>query len=376
MNNAALRLLVVVAGLVFTVGGCTGKGPGEAKGKGPNSKPVPVIAAKVVSKTVPFLLKAVGNVETLATIAVKSRVDGQIVKVGFLDGQDVQKGQLLFQIDSRPFEAQLKQAEATLLKDKAQLAYARGQEQRYADLLKKNFVSQEAYAQVQANRDSSDGLVRADEASVENARLQLSYTTILAPINGRAGKIMATAGNLVKANDTNALVVINQISPIYVTFSVPEQYGTEIRQRHDKFKLKVEALPRTDGAKPLEGWLAFVDNTVDTGTGTVKLRGEFANTERLLWPGDFVQATLYLRDDPDRIVVPSRAILNGPNGLYVYVIKPDMNVEKRDVVVDRATDDETVIAKGLNPGELVVTDGASRLTPKSKVQIKQARAAQ
>jgi multidrug efflux system membrane fusion protein len=366
---------VVVAGLVLAVVGCTGKGKEEAKGKGPNSRPVPVTAAKVVKKTVPFQLQAVGNVETLATIAVKSRVDGQIVKVGFKDGQDVKKGQLLFQIDPRPFETQLKQTEATLLKDKAQLAYAKGQEQRYADLLKKNFVSKEAYAQVQANMESSEGLMHADQASVENAKLQLSYTTIVAPINGRVGKIMATEGNLVKANDTNAMVVINQISPIYVSFAVPEQYGTEIRQRHDQGKLKVEALPRTTGAKPEEGWLAFVDNTVDTGTGTVKLRGEFTNKDRILWPGDFVEATLFLREDPDRIVVPSSALLNGPTGLYVYVIKPDMTVEKRIVVLDRATDGESVIAKGLKEGELVVTDGASRLTPKSKVQVKQARAA-
>ena len=369
MNKASLRGVTGAAVVLLIVAGC-GK-LGEKKGQGPKQTPsVPVTVGEVVRKTVPFQLKAVGNVETIATVNVKSRVDGQIVDVGIRDGQDVAHGQLLFQIDPRPFAAQLKQSEANLLKDQAQLTYASGQEKRYEDLLQKNFISREAYAQVKANLDAAQALVNADLAGLDNARLQLAYTTIRSPISGRAGKVLVSGGNLVKANDTVSLVVINQINPIYVSFAVPEQFGGQVRQRLAAGSLKVEAMPRTSGAMPVEGKLAFIDNAVDATTGTLRLRAEFSNTNRALWPGDFAETTLTLRQDNDAIVAPARAIQNGPRGTYVFVVQPDFKVAIRDVSVERTAGADAVIAKGLQAGEEVVLDGASRLTPGSSVKIK------
>jgi multidrug efflux system membrane fusion protein len=368
MGKASRLSLVAAALLLLNLTGC-GKG-GEKKEGPKEAPPVPVTVGEVVQKTVPFQLKAVGNVETLATVNVKSRVDGQIVQVGIRDGQDVAKGQLLFQIDPRSFAAQLKQAEATLLKDQAQLTYASGQEKRYQDLLQKNFISREAYAQVKANLDAAQAVVKADNAALDNARLQLGYTTIRSPISGSAGKVLVSGGNLVKANDTVSLVVINQISPIYVSFAVPEQFGGQVRQRQAAGGLKVEALPRMSGAKPVEGQLAFIDNAVDATTGTLRLRAEFPNTDRVLWPGDFAETTLTLRQDNDAVVAPARAVQNGPRGTYVFVVQPDLKVAIRDVLVARTAGADAVVAKGLQAGEKVVTDGASRLTPTSMVKIK------
>ncbi len=368
MGKASLRRVMGAAAVLLVMTSC---GKGEAKKAGlRQTPPVPVTVGEVVKKTVPFQLKAVGNVETLATVNVKSRVDGQIVEVGIRDGQNVSKGQLLFQIDPRPFAAQLKQAEAALLKDQAQLTYAAGQEKRYQDLLQKNFISGEAYAQVKANLDAAQAVVKADQAALDNGRLQLGYTTIRSPISGSAGKVLVSGGNLVKANDTVSLVVINQISPIYVSFAVPEQFGGQVRQRLAAGSLKVEAMPRTSGAMPVDGKLAFIDNAVDAATGTLRLRAEFANADRALWPGDFAETTLTLRQDNDAIVAPARAVQNGPRGTYVFVVRPDLKVAIRDVVVERTAGTDAVIAKGLQPGEKVVTDGASRLTPSSVVTIR------
>jgi multidrug efflux system membrane fusion protein len=368
MGKASLQWVMATATVLLVLTGC---GNGGEKKEGPKqAPPVPVTVGEVMKKTVPFQLKAVGNVETVATVNVKSRVDGQIVQVGIKDGQDVAMGQLLFQIDQRPFAAQLKQAEAALLKDQAQLTYASGQERRYQDLLQKNFISREAYAQVKANLDAAQAVVKADQAALDNARVQLDYTTIRSPISGSAGKVLVSGGNLVKANDTISLVVINQISPIYISFAVPEQFGGQVRQRHAAGGLEVEALPRMAGAKPVEGKLAFIDNAVDATTGTLRLRAEFPNTDRILWPGDFAETTLTLRQDNDAVVAPARAVQNGPRGTYVFVLQPDLKVAIRDVIVARTIGADAVITKGLQPGERVVTDGASRLTPTSAVKIK------
>lgn len=365
MSKASLQWAMAAASALLILAGC-GK---EAEKKDATAPPVPVTVGVVSQKTVPFRLNAVGTVEPVSAVNVKSRVDGQIVQVGIKDGQDVSRGQLLFQIDQRPFVAQLRQAEANLLKDQAQLTYAQGQERRYEELLRKNFISHEAYAQVKANLDAAQALVNADRAAVDNARLQLGYTTIRSPIAGRAGKVLISGGNLVKANDTVSLVVINQISPIYVSFAVPEQFGGQVRALHAAGSLKVEAMPRSAGAKPVAGKLAFVDNAVDAATGTLKLRAEFANKDRVLWPGDFAETTLVMREDRDAIVAPYRAIQNGPRGTYVFVVQPDLKVSIRDVVVARTEGQDAVIAKGLSPGEKIVADGASRLTPKSTVKI-------
>lgn len=357
--------LIVTASLALTaaLAGCGGN-DSQAKPKAGPGAPVPVLVAAVENKTVPLRLRAVGNVETQSSVAIRSRVDGQIVKVHFRDGQDVTEGQPLFQVDPRPFEAQLRQAEANLLRNQAQLEYARGQETRYQDLLAKGFVSKEAYAQVRATLDSAQAAVAADKAAIESAKLQLQYATIRAPISGRAGKVLVTEGNVVRANDTAPLVVINQLSPIYVSFAVAEQHGPAIRAA-----LRERRLPVTVNVsgKRVTGELAFVDNAVDASTGTLKLRATFGNREHLLWPGDFLETALILGEEAGALVVPAGAVQNGPKGSYVFVVGADDTVDLRPVKVSRSEGGEALIAEGLAAGERVVTDGASRLTRGAKV---------
>ena len=353
--------------LAASLAGCSDKGSRAAEKKTGGGPAVPVMMAPVVAKTVPLHITGIGNVEPFATVAVKARVDGQIVKVFFADGQEVEKGQPLFQLDPRPFEAALKQSEANLLRDKAQREHARAQERRYKELLQKNFVSKDAYSQFLTNVETADATVRADEAAVENARLQLEYATIRAPIRGRTGKIMIQLGNLVKANDTVSLVLINQIAPVYLSFAVPEQYLPEIRKYMAAGRLPVQAQLSDAERSVVDGELAFVDNAVDTATGTIRLRAIFQNKDRALWPGQFVTAVVTLHEQQDAIVVPSQAVQTGPKGQYVYVIKPDLSAELRDIVVDRTEGAETVIAKGLAAGEHVVTTGQLRLVPGIKV---------
>jgi len=362
---------VIVAAIALS--GCSKQDtPAAANGKAAKGPPAaPVVVAEVTRQTVPLRVQAIGNVEPYATVSVKARVDGQIVDAPFRDGQDVIKGQPLFQIDARPLQALLKQAEANLLRDKAQLERVRAQEIRYKDLLTKNFVSPDAYAQFRTNVETAAAVVGADEAAVETAKLQLEYTTIRAPISGRTGKIMIQLGNMVRANDTNALVVINQVSPIYLNFAVPEQYLGAIRTAMAKHTLKVEAgLTDSQGTAATNGELAFIDNAVDTTTGTVKLRARFPNQDKLLWPGQFATASLTLGEQQGAIVVPSQAVQTGPKGQFVFVVKSDLTAEQRAVVVERVDGAQTVIAKGLTPGEKVVTIGQVRLSPGIKVNPK------
>lgn len=375
LSLACTRLLCVAALLFLAIqlGACTQQNSNAAEKKIAGGPAIPVIVAPVTKKTVPLRVEAIGNVEPYMTVSVKARVDGQIVKVFFVDGQEVKAGQPLFQLDPRPFQASLEQAEAAVLRDKAQLDRARTQQERYQDLLHKNFVSPDAYAQFVTNADTAAATVRASEAALENARLQLEYSTIRAPISGRTGKIMIQLGNLVKANDTVSLVVINQVAPVYLSFAVPEQYLDAIRKYMAEGKLPVEA--RVQGVEgSVSGELAFIDNTVDVGTGTVKLRAVFENKDRALWPGQFVTASVTLREERDAIVVPSQAVQTGPKGSFVFVVKPDLAAEVRDVAVERVDGAQSVIAKGLAAGERVVVNGQSRLVPGSRVSIKTATA--
>ena len=345
----------------------------DKKGKG--GPAIPVIVATVSEQTLPLKIQAIGNVEVQTTVSIKSRLDGQIVKVGFADGQDVAKGQMLFEIDARPLQAQLEQARATLARDKAQLDRARQQEERYKDLLQKGFVSQDAYAQFRTNVDTAAATVNASESAVDNMRVQTEYAVIRSPIQGRAGKILIQQGNLVKANDTPSLVIINQLAPIYVSFAVPEQYLGLIRKYMAGGKLVVEALlpnpgegvaGSTTGAR---GTLAFVDNTVDTTTGTVRLRAVFDNKDKSLWPGQFVTASVTLNETQSAIVVPSQAVQTGPKGQYVYVVKDGVAL-MREITVERADGPHTVVSRGLVGGEQVVASGQSRLVPGMKVNIR------
>ncbi|OFV97141.1 MAG: hypothetical protein A3H28_09005 [Acidobacteria bacterium RIFCSPLOWO2_02_FULL_61_28] len=328
---------------------------------------VPVSVATVVRQDVPVRLQSIGNVEPFATVAVKARVDGQIVEVNFKEGQEVRQGSVLFKIDPRPFEAALRQAEANFLKDTAQKDQARSQERRYQELLQKNFVSKEAYAQIRTNADTAEAVAQASRAGLDNAKLNLEYCTILAPIEGFTGKIQIAKGNLVKANDTNPLLVLNQVHPIYVSFAVPEQRLAAIRSYMAKGSLVVEAAPTGTDKRAVSGTLIFVDNAVDQTTGTIKLRGLFQNKDNALWPGQFVNVSVKLYEQKNAVLVPTQAVQTGPDGQYVFVVKPDMTTEVRKVTVDRSDGDNAIIATGLKGGEQVVTRGQLRLAPGVKV---------
>lgn len=336
----------------------------------PKKLPVPVASGTVSQKTVPVQIRAIGNVEAYSTVSIKSQIGGELIRVHFKEGQDVQKGNILFTIDLRPYEAALKQAEANLAKDIAQLENARENVRRYAGLVKKGYVAQEQYDQISTNAAALEATVNADKAVVENARLQLKYCFIYSPITGRTGNLISYQGNLIKANADNSMVVINQIQPIYVAFSVPEQNLLEIKKYMAEGKLRVEALLSKENMKPEQGVLTFIDNAVDLTTGTIKLKGTFANKEKRLWPGQFINVVLTLTSQPNTVVVHSQSIQTGQKGQYVFVINNDLTVEARPIIVGRTLDSETVIEKGLQPGEKVVTDGQLRLLPGVKVEIK------
>jgi multidrug efflux system membrane fusion protein len=337
-----------------------------------NAAAVPVTTAVVVTKMVPVRLYAIGNVEPYTTVAVKARVDGQLVSVHFKEGDEVRQGSVLFEIDPRPFAASLKQAQANLLKDKALRDRASEQEKRYKDLLAKNFISPDAYEQVRTNAETAAATVAGDEAAIESARLSVEYCTIRAQVTGYAGRIQIQQGNLVKGNDTNPMVTINQVVPIYTSFSVPEQNIADIRKYQADGELKVAASFANSARPPIAGRLSFIDNSADATTGTIKLKAEFPNTDKALWPGQFVDVVLTLYEQKDAIVAPSAAVQSGPTGQYVYVVKPDMTVELRNIKIARAEGDSTVIAGGLRPGDQVVTVGQLRLAPGTRVNVSKA----
>ena len=330
---------------------------------------MPVTTAAVVTKTVPVRLYAIGNVEPYTTVAVKARVDGQLVSAHFKEGDEVRQGSVLFEIDPRPFAASLKQAQANLLKDKALLDRASQQEKRYKDLLAKNFISPDAYEQVRTNAETAAATVSADEAAIDNAKLSLEYCTIRSPVTGYAGRIQIQQGNLVKANDTNPMVTINQVVPIYTSFSVPEQNIADIRRYQTDGELKVAASFANSAHPPVAGRLSFVDNAADATTGTIKLKAEFPNSDKALWPGQFVNVVLTLREQKDAIVTPSSSVQSGPTGQYVFVVKADSTVELRNITITRAEGDDTVVASGLKAGDIVVTVGQLRLAPGTKVNV-------
>jgi multidrug efflux system membrane fusion protein len=329
---------------------------------------VPVTVGAVVRKPVPVQVRAIGNVEAYSTVGIKSQVGGALMRVHFKEGQDVNKGDLLFTIDPRPYEAALKQAEANLAKDNAQLENARVGVRRYAELVKKGYVAQEQYDQIRTTSDVLEAAVNADRAVVENAQLQLKYCYIYSPLTGRTGSLITNEGNLIKANDVQ-MVVINQVQPLYVNFSVPEQDLSEIKKYVSGGKLKAWAFLSNDDKDPEEGVLTFIDNSVDIATGTIKLKASFANKDKRLWPGQFVNVIMTLRTLPDAIVVPAPAVQTGQQGQFVFVVKEGL-AELRPVTVGITYKDIMVVESGLVPGEQVVTDGQMRLMPGAKVEIK------
>jgi len=337
----------------------------------PQAPPVPVIATLVEQKDVPIQVRAIGAVEAYSTVAVKTQITGELIGVYFKEGDDVKKGQILFTLDKRPFEAELKKQESNLVHDQAQAANARAQQKRYEALVKAGVVSSEAYDQFATSASALEAAVEADKAAVENARVQLQYCSIYSPINGRTGNLIVHRGNMIKANDNPPLVNINQVQPIYVTFTVPEQYLGEIKQLSAHGKLRVEAAVPNDSHVPAAGTLSFFDNSVDQTTGTIKLKGEFVNADRRLWPGQYVDTVLTLKTQSNAITVPSQAIQNGQQGQFVFVIKKDMTVESRPVSIVQGMDGNVIVQKGLVAGEQVVTDGQLRLVPGARVEIKQ-----
>ena len=364
---SAIACFAIIAGALFAYRGAEIRAQDAKPAKA--APAIPVSVATVVQQTVSVRIRGIGNVEAYSTVALKARVDGQIVEVNFKEGQEVKKGAALFKIDSRPFEATLRQAEANLMRDTAQKEQTRSQERRYLELLQKNFVSKEAYAQIRTNADTAEAVALASMAAIENAKLQLEYCTIRAPIDGFVGKVMLQMGNMVKANDTNPLVIINQVRPIYVNFAVPEQSLSAIRNHMAKGQLSVDATAPNSDKAAATGTLSFVDNAVDTTTGTIKLKALFPNKDNALWPGQFVSTSLTLYDQKEALTVPSQSVQTGPGGQYVYVVNQDMSAEVRKVEVERIDGDNAIIAKGLQKGETVVLKGQLRLAPGAKVMI-------
>jgi multidrug efflux system membrane fusion protein len=336
-------------------------------GGGPEAVPVNVTA--VVQRDVPVQLRAIGNVEAYSTVTVKSQVDGELAQINFREGQEVKEGDLLFVIDPRPFQAALRQAEANLAKDRAEADNARVQAERYKRLLANNFVSKDQYDQFRTQAESFEAAVKADQAAEENAKLQLQYCYIRSPITGRIGQYLLHVGNVVKNRDTT-LVTINRIRPVYVDFSVPEQRLPDIRNSAATHQLKVEAFIGADASRAAAGELSFIDNAVDTKTGTVLLKGTFPNEDEMLWPGQFVSVALTLRTQPGALLVPNAAIQTGQQGQYVFVVGKDLTAQVRPVVTGMSVNEEVVVEKGLELGETVVTRGQIRLAAGSKVQIK------
>ena len=353
--------------LAVALAGCNSRDPVQAA-KTPAAG-APVTVATVASRTMPVELQAIGNVESISTVTIKAQISGQLVGIHFKEGDFVKKGQLLFGIERPPFEAALRQAEGALAKDEAQALNARLDAERYQGLGREGVASKQQVDAAAAASSAMQATVAADKAAVETAKINLQYTSIYSPIAGRTGSIGVKVGNLVKANDVPILVTINQIEPIYVTFAIPEQQLTELKQYSAQKTLKVDAAPQ-GSSQHFAGRLTFIDNAVDTTTGTIKLKATFANDQHVLWPGQFVDVKLTLKSQPNAIVIPTAALQTSQQGTYVYVVNQDMTAQPQPVKVGWTVGEETVIASGLQPGQRVVTDGQLRLTPGAKVDFK------
>ena len=387
---------------------------------------IPVVSTRVTRQMVPSLIQTTGTVQPYSTIALKSQIDGQLIGVYFREGQMVRRGERLFRMDSRPLQAaldqaiakqakaiaqvrqaqaqlaqaqaQVNQAQATVARDQAQVKNANVEAQRYAELVNQGAVTQEqaeqyrtnaaaqqatviadqsnvgnaiaAVESAKANVQNAQAAVNAAEAQVETARVQLSYASIDAPIDGQLGKLNVNQGNLVKANDTNPLATLNQVNPIYVEFSIPQGQLPDLKKYQAQHPLQVTAKSPQDSGKPLRGELVFVDNGVDNTTGTIKLRASFTNADGRLTPGQFVNVVLTLSEVPNAIVVPASAVQAGQTGSFVYVIKPDQTVEVRKITTGQTVANRTVIQRGLQVGDRVVTDGQFNLAPGATVREK------
>src|SRR5438270_2321862 len=404
-------LLALATLSTAVLSGCSG-GEKKASAQAPSS--VPVVVATVAQKSIPVSVRSIGNVQPFQTVSIKSQLNGELTAVHFKEGQDVEKGQLLFELDARPLEAELKRNEGNLLRDEAQFKNAQTQAKRYAALLKEGVVAREQYDQFISNAEALQAAVAADKAAVESARVQLQYTKIYSPVSGRTGNLMVNVGNIVKANDVPILVTINQVTPIYVEFSIAENQLADVKRYLAARTLRVQAIPSAagqgsggsnqatsnptfalpapaaasastppplpgslrpgPGLQPVDGQLTFVDNAVDPTTGTIKLKGTFANKDRRLWPGQFVDVVLTLTTQPNAITVPTQAVQTSQSGQYVFVVKADNTADMRTVTVSSTFGGESVVSSGLQPGERVVVEGALRLTKGTRVEVKSSTA--
>ncbi|MEO8593400.1 MAG: efflux RND transporter periplasmic adaptor subunit [Candidatus Solibacter sp.] len=405
-----LGALSFTLALALALCGCGGTGAaksetpgggGKGGGRGGRGGDVPVTVAKAFNRDVPVEVQVIGNVEAYSTITVKAQVGGQLLQVYFKEGDFVKKGEKLFDIDSRPLEAAYNQAVANISRDKAALAqaqanmardeanarYLEAQAKRYAELFQSGVISRDQSEQLRAQADAAAQAVNADRAAIasataavgastatsENSKVQLGFTTIYSPINGRTGNLTVKQGNVVTANNMD-MMTINEVEPIYVTFSVPESQLSAIKKYMAAGTLSVRARPQdADTGDDERGNLTFVDNAVDVTTGTIKLKGTFPNNDHKLWPGQFVRVTLRLTTEQNAVVVPNEAIQTGQTGPFVYVVKEDKTVESRAVVTGTRVEQDMVVNQGLALGETVVTEGQLRLAPGSKVVVRDGR---
>lgn len=368
---AAFMALLIGAGVAYQT--LVPDGARSQTASTPRTAPaIPVLVATVDRTSVPVMLDAVGTVQPIATVGVKSRIDGQIAEVKVQDGQYVNAGDVLFLLDSRAAEAQLRQAQAQLARDRAQLAFAQQEVKRFSPLAEKSYLSREQFEQAQSTAAGSTAAVQADQAAVENAQALLSYYTITSPMDGRLGMVTLKTGNNVKANDVPFLT-INQIKPIYVTFPLSERELPAIRRAMGDGSVAVSARAEGDSEPPSQGQLAFFENAVDPASGTITLRGIFVNHDERLWPGEFVKVSVTLAVEPNALVVPQAAVQIGQDSRYVFVVKPGNVAELRRVEVSRVVDGKAVIASGLEADESVVIDGQLRLSNGSRVEIRSAQ---
>jgi membrane fusion protein, multidrug efflux system len=376
-HKLAVRILMCAClGLVLSGCGHTSadskqKSGGGKGGRGGNGQmTIPVAVAKAEVRDLPILLNGLGSVEAYNTVAVKSRIDGQLIKVNFKEGQEVKEGELLAEIDPRPYEVQLSQAQATLFKDQSALKDARLNLERFQQLYKDGVIPKQQFDTQGSLEGQLDGAVRADQAQIDNVKLNLAYTRITAPVSGRIGLRQIDVGNIVHASDPNGLLVITQLQPIAVIFSLPQDNLQAVSQHMNKGRLAVDAFSRDDQTKIASGYLTTIDNQIDTTTGTGKLKAVFDNRDRSLWPNQFVNVHLLLEVRKNNIVVPSAAIQRGPQGTYVFAVKPDKTAEMRNVAISISQGNLVAISQGLQAGDTVVTDGQDKLQPGIKVEIR------
>lgn len=362
--------LVVLAAVGAIYVGCSSSGDpkqGKAQAAGP-ARSVSVAVAPVQRQDVPVYLSGLGSVTAFNTANIKTRVDGQIMKVNFREGQDVHQGELLIEIDARPYEVQVEQLQAQLFRDQAQFRDARLNLERYTALLPSGSIAQQQVDTQKALVDQLDGTVRNDQAQIDSAKLNITYCHITAPFSGRVGLRQVDPGNMVHAADTNPMLILTQLQPIAVIFTLPEDVLPKVAQQMRRGTLEVDAFSRDDQTKLASGKLLTIDNQIDPTTGTAKLKAVFDNKDEKLWPNQFVNADLLLETRRNSTVVPTAAILRGPQGAYVYTVNPDKTVQDKQVTVSLTQGDVTIVAEGVNPGETVVTDGQDKLQRGSHIE--------